>query len=80
MDNLVLLCSYHHHLIHKPGWHLKLRPDSTVEVTNPDGHVTTSDPPLLCRRKRMATWLPTPMTVAVRPSYLLEATGVRVAA
>lgn len=48
MGNLVLLCSKHHHRVHLPGWHLKLRPDGTVEVTNPDGLVTTSDPPLLC--------------------------------
>ena len=48
MANLVLLCSRHHHQVHLPGWELKLRPDATVEVTNPDGTITTSDPPLLC--------------------------------
>ncbi|MGQ0616333.1 MAG: DUF222 domain-containing protein, partial [Acidimicrobiia bacterium] len=43
LDNLVLLCRRHHHRIHRqPGWHLKLLPDNTLEVTRPDGHHTTS--------------------------------------
>jgi hypothetical protein len=45
LPNLVLLCSRHHHLIHHPGWHLKLLPTGTVEVTAPDGTLRTSDPP-----------------------------------
>jgi hypothetical protein len=44
LDNLVLLCSRHHHAIHRPGWQLKLLPDGVVELTNPDGHVSTSEP------------------------------------
>lgn len=48
LDNLVLLCSRHHHLVHMKGWHIKLRPDGAVEVTQPDGTVRTGDPPLLC--------------------------------
>ena len=49
MTNLVLLCCKHHHRVHLPGWHIKLRPDGTVEVTNPDGlTTTTTDPLLLC--------------------------------
>jgi hypothetical protein len=44
LDNLVLLCARHHHLIHRPGWHLKLLPDATLEVTNPNGHTQTSTP------------------------------------
>jgi hypothetical protein len=45
LPNLVLLCSKHHHIIHLKGWHLKLRPGGTVEVTDPHGRVRTSDPP-----------------------------------
>jgi hypothetical protein len=45
LDNLVLLCTRHHHLLHTPGWHAKLLPDGTLEVTDPQGHVHTSDPP-----------------------------------
>lgn len=45
LPNLVLLCSRHHHRIHQKGWHLKLLPTGTVEVTMPDGTVRTGDPP-----------------------------------
>jgi hypothetical protein len=45
LDNLVLQCSRHHHLLHAPGWHAKLLPDNTLEVTDPRGRVYTSDPP-----------------------------------
>ena len=48
MSNLVLLCSRHHHLIHTPGWHLKLEPDATVTITKPDGTTRTSHPPPIC--------------------------------
>lgn len=44
-ENLVLLCSRHHHRFHHPGWHVKLRPDATLEVTDPAGRVRTTDPP-----------------------------------
>jgi hypothetical protein len=43
--NLVLLCSHHHHLIHKPGHDIKLLPDATVIVTMPSGMTMTSRPP-----------------------------------
>jgi hypothetical protein len=45
LANLVLLCSRHHHLLHTPHWHTKLLPDTTLETTNPTGHVHTSHPP-----------------------------------
>jgi 5-methylcytosine-specific restriction protein A len=45
MDNLVLACSRHHHLVHQPGWQLKRLPDGTVEVTTPTGRHLTSHPP-----------------------------------
>jgi hypothetical protein len=45
LDNLVLLCSTHHHQIHQPGWHDKLLPDGTYEVTTPTGTTLTSRPP-----------------------------------
>lgn len=48
LSNLVLLCSKHHHRVHMKGWHIKLRPDGALEVTQPDGTMRTSDPPLLC--------------------------------
>ena len=36
LSNLVLLCSYHHHVLHKPGWHATFD-GITFTVTNPDG-------------------------------------------
>jgi hypothetical protein len=45
MDNLVLACSRHHHVWHRPGWHVKLRPDGEVETTTPDGRIYVSRPP-----------------------------------
>jgi hypothetical protein len=46
LDNLVLMCSRHHHRCHLPGWSAKLRPDATFEVTGPDGrHLVSRAPP-----------------------------------
>jgi hypothetical protein len=45
LPNLVLLCSRHHHLLHRPRWHAKLLPDATLEVSDPQGRVHTSHPP-----------------------------------
>ena len=44
LGNLVLLCRYHHHLVHERHHHLKLLPDATVQVTKPNGTVLTSHP------------------------------------
>ncbi len=44
LENLVLLCNRHHHLIHRPGWQLKLLPNADLEVTFPDGTVRTTHP------------------------------------
>jgi hypothetical protein len=45
IDNLVLCCSRHHHRLHQPGWHTKLRPDGTLQVTDPNGQVRSTSPP-----------------------------------
>jgi hypothetical protein len=45
LPNLVLLCSRHHHLLHQPGWHAKLRPGGVLEVTDPYGTVRETSPP-----------------------------------
>jgi hypothetical protein len=44
-DNLVMLCRRHHTLLHKQGWHAKLLPDGTLQVTDPAGRVRTTSPP-----------------------------------
>lgn len=37
LDNLVLLCSYHHHLVHEGGFGLARAPDGQLQFTRPDG-------------------------------------------
>lgn len=39
LDNLLPLCSRHHHVIHEPGWKLTLDDDRTLAVRQPDGEV-----------------------------------------
>ncbi|WP_168217800.1 HNH endonuclease signature motif containing protein [Occultella kanbiaonis] len=39
LDNLVLLCSTHHRLLHEGNYDITLRPDGTVLVTTPDGRI-----------------------------------------
>ena len=45
LDNLALLCRRHHRRLHRPGYRAKLLPDATFEVTRPDGHTETTQPP-----------------------------------
>lgn len=45
IDAIALLCRRHHTTLHKPGWHAKLLPDATFEVTDPTGNTRTSRPP-----------------------------------
>jgi hypothetical protein len=44
VDNGVLGCRRHHHLVHKAGYSLKLLPDGITEFTHPDGRVEASHP------------------------------------
>ena len=37
LDNLLPLCSTHHHLVHEGRWTLTLNPDRTIELRQPDG-------------------------------------------
>lgn len=39
LDNLVPLCSRHHHQVHDDAWHLDLDAQRVLTVTLPDGHV-----------------------------------------
>lgn len=49
LGNLVLLCSKHLHVVHMKGWHIRLDPTGTIEVTDPSGLRRTSDPPRQAR-------------------------------
>ncbi len=49
LDNLIPLCSQHHHRVHEGQWHIKLRPDRTLEIHQPDGtHHSTVPTPRRC--------------------------------
>lgn len=37
LDNLVPLCSRHHHAVHEGQWAIKLLPDRTLRIFQPDG-------------------------------------------
>ncbi len=44
-DNLVPLCSRHHHLAHEGGWHLRLDASRMLRITYPGGTTETTAPP-----------------------------------
>ena len=44
LDNLVLLCNRHHHHVHRRNIHLKLLPNSNLDITLPDDTTRTSQP------------------------------------
>ena len=37
LENLVLLCGFHHRLVHEGGWTLRLDPDGAVRWFRPNG-------------------------------------------
>lgn len=45
VDNCVLLCAYHHHVLHKPGWSVHLEPDGTLVVADPHDRTWSTRPP-----------------------------------
>ncbi len=46
LDNLLPLCSKHHHLVHEGGWALTLLADRTLTINLPDGTVMSTGPPM----------------------------------
>ncbi len=44
INTMRLLCTGHHWLRHQPGWHAKILPDTTYQVTSPKGKTFTSRP------------------------------------
>ncbi len=56
LDNMIPLCSRHHHVVHEGGWQLELSDDRTLTVRQPDGHVfTVSEPDVPPQRRRRRT-------------------------
>jgi len=55
LDNLCLLCEYHHHLVHSRGWTLSGNANEELNFVGPTGRVMTSRPsPLWTRRAPVA--------------------------
>ncbi len=49
LANLVLKCSRHHHIGHKPGWSEKMEPDGSLRITDPSGRTFVTYPPGVVR-------------------------------
>ncbi len=46
LENMIPLCSKHHHSAHEGGWHLALNPrNRALTITYPDGSIQTTGPP-----------------------------------
>ena len=54
LDNLVLQCLYHHHLVHSDGWTMKGNANEELTITGPKGLVMTSRPSPLWTRASAA--------------------------
>jgi hypothetical protein len=46
LDNLLPVCSRHHHLVHEGGWSLTLHADRTLIIDLPDGTAMSTGPPV----------------------------------
>ena len=55
LDNLLPLCSRHHHVVHEGGWDLHLAPDRTLTIRQPDGSVFATAPLQVAARTGIAS-------------------------
>ena len=60
LDNLIPLCSRHHHLVHDLAWKLRLEPDRTLVITQPDGEEFARTRPYLAQHQAGAGTDPPP--------------------
>jgi hypothetical protein len=54
LDNLVLVCTFHHKLVHEYGWALKRYADGTTRWFHPDGTLYRAGPGPPAERKEGA--------------------------
>jgi hypothetical protein len=45
LDNLVMLCTFHHHLVHEGGWTVTAGADSVFVFHSPAGTLLAPEPP-----------------------------------
>jgi hypothetical protein len=51
LDNLILVCGFHHKAVHEYGWSVQRRPDNTVEWFRPSGRLHGVRSPLPTSRR-----------------------------
>ncbi len=56
LDNLVMLCTFHHHLVHEDGWTINPAADGTLLFQSPAGR-RLEPQPALERVDDVLTWL-----------------------
>src|SRR4051794_17361617 len=47
LDNLVVLCTHHHTVVHRRGWHVDGNPNSALTFVSPHGRVVSQQPVLV---------------------------------
>jgi uncharacterized protein DUF222/HNH endonuclease len=70
LDNLVLLCSYHHTLVHEGGWRVVGNPNQPLTFVSPEGRVLDEQP----RALLLADWRFVPHT-----HHTVNGTAIRTA-
>jgi hypothetical protein len=50
LDNLVLLCTHHHGVVHRNGWSMSGNANEELSIENPQGRVSVSRPSVLWTR------------------------------
>jgi hypothetical protein len=56
LENLIPICSHHHHVVHDGGWRLSLADDRTLTIRQPDGEIfTRCRPDISQQRSRSRT-------------------------
>ena len=51
LDNLIPLCSRHHHVVHDLSWTLRLEPERTLVITQPNGEEFARSRPYLAHQQ-----------------------------
>ena len=45
LDNLILLCRFHHKTMHEGGWRVRMGPDGAARFADPEGRIVPAVPP-----------------------------------
>jgi hypothetical protein len=81
LDNLLMLCSFHHHLVHEGGWTISTGADDALLFLSPSGKPLPQNPPLP-RLEDLPAWVdpgdPVSMPAwdGTKPDYDLAVSGL----